>query len=227
MPEKYRIETHAHTNVVSPCGHLSPEELVDGYTALGYAGLVVTDHLVDRLPVFRGKASWAARVDVFYSGYEAVREAARGSTLTVYPGFELTFEALPGHDFLVYGIDAGVLRDLPEVYAMNPLAFKARAEALGALVFQAHPFRGRGPAEVRLLDGLEVYNGNPRHDSANELAHAFARKHGLKAISGSDAHQHDDIGRGGITLQSLPTTIHDLVRCFRESSETIGLIEMA
>lgn len=223
MPE-YCIETHAHTDIVSPCGRLSPRELVDAYTQAGYAAIVTTDHLTATLPLFRGVASWRDRVHRFYSGYRAVRREAAGTGLTVLPGFELTFAAMPGYDFLVYGIDEPTLADMPDVTTLDPWTFRELATAVGALVFQAHPFRSDRPADPALLDGVEVFNGNPRHDSANERAAVFAAEHGLLAISGSDTHQQDDVARGGITLPGVPFSGVDLVEWYRASPGEVGLL---
>jgi len=51
-----------------------------------------------------------------------------------------------------------------------------------------------------LIDGVEIYNGNPRHNSSNHLALEYARKNGLKMLSGSDFHQVQDAARGGIIV---------------------------
>lgn len=40
----YKIETHLHTPLISPCAVLSPEELVLSYKEAGYAAVTVTDH---------------------------------------------------------------------------------------------------------------------------------------------------------------------------------------
>ena len=221
---RHRIETHSHTNVVSPCGYLSPLDLVQGYSRAGYSGLVVTDHLVSSLPIFLDIESWPERVGLFFSGFRAVQDAAKGSNLVVYPGFELTFTELPGRDFLVYGIDEKRLTEMPDVCAMNPAAFKGLAAEVGALVFQAHPFRKNQPVGPDLIDGLEVHNGNPRHDSQNDLASAYVERYGLLSCSGSDAHRLEDIGRCGITLPELPASVFDLIRWWREASDEIELL---
>lgn len=218
------IETHAHTNVVSPCGCLSPTVLASEYSRAGYSGLVVTDHLVSSLPIFRDIESWPERVHRFFSGFRAVRDAARGSDLVVYPGFELTLAELPGRDFLVYGIDEKLLAEMPDVCEMNLTAFKGLAAEVGAVIFQAHPYRKNLPVDPEFIDGLEVYNGNPRHDSRNDLASAFAAQHGLLACSGSDAHRPEDIGRCGVALPELPASIFDLVRWWSESPDEIELL---
>ena len=66
------------------------------------------------------------------------------------------------------------------------------------------------PASDDLLDGLEVYNGNPRHDSQNDKALSYAEKHNLKMISGSDFHENEDLARGGIVAE-LPEKMSELI----------------
>ena len=44
MESLWRVETHAHTAPVSPCGRLAPEQLVEQVRAAGYDALFVTDH---------------------------------------------------------------------------------------------------------------------------------------------------------------------------------------
>ena len=222
MPE-YRIETHAHTDLVSPCGRLSPAELVSGYLDAGYSGLIVTDHFVQSLPVFAGVSSWRDRVHAYFAGYRAVRDAARGTGLAVYPGLELSFARVP-NDFLVYGLDEEALVEMPEPFLMEPSQFRRLAAAAGALVFQAHPFRGVGPAAPRLLDGVEVYNGNRRHDSRTRLAADFAERHALLAISGSDTHLAEDIGSGGVVFPELPASIHEFTELYRRAPSEIALL---
>ena len=69
----------------------------------------------------------------------------------------------------------------------------------GGLLVQAHPFRsGMKIADPKLLDGIETYNGNFRHDSRNDIAKIWADKHDLIKLSGSDFHQIEDLARGGI-----------------------------
>lgn len=214
----HRLETHVHTNVVSPCSRLAPQEIVRGYLRAGYSGIIVTDHLIATLPIFRGVPSWRERVHRFFSGYRAVRGAAAGTRLAVLPGFELTYPDVRGRDFLVYGIPEETLADMPDVSALDPERFKPLATAAGALVFQAHPFRNGRPVNPALVDGVEVLNAHPRHDSRNELAAAFAEEHALLTIGGSDAHEVDDIGRSGLLLPELPETVGDLVRWYKDAS---------
>ena len=40
----YRIELHAHTKPVSPCGEMLPEQLVQAYADAGFHAVVITNH---------------------------------------------------------------------------------------------------------------------------------------------------------------------------------------
>ena len=63
------------------------------------------------------------------------------------------------------------------------------------LLIQAHPFRGYVKCQdAALLDGVEVFNGNPRHDSHNDRALAFAQANHLLMTAGSDVHESMDPG---------------------------------
>jgi len=158
----------------------------------GYSAVVITDHNVP------GSTRTAKQCARFARGYELAGRAGEKLGITVLPGMELRFASEGYNDFLVYLPDAALYkqRSLPE---MTPQAFKRLADERGMLVYQAHPFRSYlfvEPPEV--LHGVEVYNGNPRHDSRNTLALAYAQEHGLAMLSGSDVHQAHDPGSGGI-----------------------------
>ena len=51
---------------------------------------------------------------------------------------------------------------------------------------------------IKYIDGIEVNNGNPRQSSRNDIARIWADMFGLRKISGSDFHQPEDVGLGGI-----------------------------
>ena len=62
-----------------------------------------------------------------------------------------------------------------------------------------------------LIDGIEVFNGNPRHDSRNETAKHWAERFGLLSTSGSDFHWREDLARGGILTETPITTCAELI----------------
>lgn len=208
----YKWDPHVHTSEVSPCGRLSGRRLVDLYQAAGYAGLVVTDHYTPDNPALTGRENRVAR---FLAGYRQAKERGRAIGLTVLLGMELRF-AGEGNDYLVYGVDEDFLLAYPDLCQLGLPRFHALAAARGLLVYQAHPFRtGCTPGDPRYLDGVEIMNGNPRHESRNELAAEFADAHGLRMLSGSDCHQEEDIGRGGFTVREKIVDMADLVRVLR------------
>lgn len=127
------------------------------------------------------------------------------------------------NDYLIYGVTEDFLVEYPELYKLSLAALHSLTKANGMLLYVAHPFRSyMQPVDPRLLDGAEVFNGNPRHKSQNHLALAFAEEHGLLKISGSDFHQRVDLGIGGVALKERVTDIHDLVPILR--AEDLGLI---
>ena len=104
-----------------------------------------------------------------------------------------------------YGSYDELLADPERVMSEGLEAFAPKYRADGALLIQAHPFRGKcTPAPAELLDGVEVLNLNPRHDSRNDLALAYAEEHHLLMTAGSDCHRPGDEGTTGILAETLP-----------------------
>lgn len=186
----YRYETHLHTSVTSACSVFTPEEVVEKYTRLGYAGIFVTDHYL------RGNSSvprdlpYEERVARYFDGYRAVKKCAEGSGLSVFFGVEISHW---GTDFLFYGLDEDWYRNNPEIMTETPKKFCRRAREAGALVIQAHPYREAFYIDhIRLfpdeVDGLEIIN-TCNSERANGLARTLAIAYGLVPVAGSDIHR--------------------------------------
>lgn len=201
-----KIEMHAHTSEVSPCAKVPAEEMVKACAEAGYQGVVVTDHFNDYvLESFPGSAR--DRVTRYLEGYQRAQEAGAKLGIQVILGMESCIAGGP-EDFLVYGIGMDFFYQNPRFYQYSQeQAFKACQE-YGALFFQAHPCRSYcKPRDLHLLDGVEVFNGNPRHENNNRRARKWAEKYHLGIFtSGSDFHQLEDAGKGGIIL---PSDVHD------------------
>jgi len=58
---------------------------------------------------------------------------------------------------------------------------------------------------------MEIYNGNPRHDSQNYTAEIYAGQNGLLKLSGSDCHHSVDVGRGGIAVNKRVSSTRELI----------------
>ncbi|MGQ9779281.1 MAG: PHP domain-containing protein [Bacillota bacterium] len=214
----YRYDLHVHTKETSGCGRVPARRVVDLYREIGYHGIVITDHYLQDFFSGLGPQPWPEKVARFLAGYHAAAARGREVGLRVFFGLELRFADDP-LDYLVYGVNEEFLRAHPELLAEDLPRLRALATAGGFLVYQAHPFRpGSSPAPPELLDGVEVYNGNPRHDSRNHLALEFARRHGLGMVSGSDFHQPEDLGRGGIEVTEEIVRPEELVEILRRQN---------
>lgn len=220
----YKYDTHVHTAETSPCGRVRAAKMIRLYKEAGYDGVVITDHyysgFFNRL-IF---LSWKKKVDVYLSGYKAaVREGGKLG-LDVILGMEIRFDGDP-NDYLVYGMDEQFLKENRELYKLGLEKFRSLASGKNLMLIQAHPFRPNMiPADPGLIDGVEIYNGNPRHDSCNHLALAYARKNNLLMTSGSDFHQPQDLARGGIVVRRRIKTPAGFVEAIRER-EITRLIE--
>ena len=193
--KKYLYEMHFHTKNTSNCANVSAEKAVEEYIKAGYDGIVVTDHLSTSTYMKYGREllSWQKKVDFFLRGYNAAKKAAAGR-INVLLGMELRFKTSEGdNDYLVYGITEDFLYEHPELLNLNIKKFYKLAQENGFLVFQAHPFRvGMKVTNPNFIDGIEIYNGNPRHNSSNDIAEMWAKKYDLMVTSGSDYHEYED-----------------------------------
>lgn len=213
---QYKIDMHVHTGRVSPCGKVSATEIVNLYKQSGYNGIVITDHFYDGYFDSLGCASWECKVDDFLSGYmEAFKEGNRIG-LNVILGMELRFTG-SANDYLVYGINEAFLKENPEFFNLSLTDFNKLIENNNIIIYQAHPFRaGLTTADPSLIDGVEVLNGNPRHNSNNHRAYEFALENNLRMISGSDFHQIQDLARGGIVVSENISSSEELAGLLKE-----------
>ena len=149
---------------------------------------------------------------MFLSGYNDLKAALDGR-MTVLLGMEIRFYDHP-NDYLVYGVTEEFLRNNGDLMAMKPKSFSKLSHENGLLFVQAHPFRRDMQVEDwNLLDGYEIGNMNPRHKSNNDIAEAWAKKHGKTVVtSGSDFHQIEDVALGGIYFKNEIKTNEDLVK---------------
>ena len=221
--ERYLYEMHAHTSDVSPCASVPAQEVVCVYEEAGYTGLVLTDHMSKR--IFRQSgapdesAPWKEKVDFFLRGYRKAKKSARN--IQVLLGMEICFYENE-NDYLVYGFQEDFLYENPDLLHLGIAAFSKLAHENGLFIYQAHPFRNKMTVvSPSLLDGIEVHNANPNHDSRNDIALQWANKFGLKMVSGSDFHESGAHARGGIILPEFVTTEKELIGFLKNDPQLI------
>lgn len=216
----FKIETHLHTKHTSPCGQLTAEQIVDGYLAAGYSGLILTDHYCRDtfLNLNTDPRDSRNALEAFLVGYRYLLQEGEERGLKVYRGAEVRFDG-SWNDYLLYGYSDELLQDPEAVFSMGVEAFYELARADGALLIHAHPYRNGGmPTSAAALDGVEVLNTNQDHDNRNDLALEFAQKNCLLKTSGSDCHGMKHIGKGGIMVDSLPESDEELVALLRSGN---------
>ena len=215
----FKIETHAHTSEVSPCALVPAETVVYHHAEAGYKGLCITDHFNSHT---LGSGAPRRRAERFLAGYRKAAGAAERAGIALYLGAELKFDGPAPCEYLLFGLHPEMIGDLIPLLRGGVKELFGYAERSALALFQAHPFRrGQSPALPMYLHGIETHNGNPRHRSRNDLALQFAHHNGLRELSGSDYHQSDDIGRGGILAPTLPKDGAGLARLLLQGEYTL------
>ena len=208
-----KIEMHCHSAPASRCGKIGVDVIVPELKRCGYDAVVLTNHYFN--------VDTRSPEEIFgqmVCDYEDMKCLGDEIGLKVFFGTELRF-AGSSNDYLLYGMTPNELRDMGPIYELDPERFLAQKPE-HVLIYQAHPFRKnmtRTPAEF--LDGIEIYNGHPGHESQNDLALARAREFGMLVMSGSDTHFEEGIARGGVYLPSMPKNERELAQMLRGVTE--------
>ncbi len=210
---EYLYEMHAHTKEVSNCAVATAKDLVESYNGTEYKGIVLTNHLNEMTfkRIHMEDASWDEKIDHFLSGYNILKKEA-GDRFNVLLGVEINFYNT-ANDYLVYGVTEEFLRSNGDLMAMDLEELSKITHENGLLLVQAHPFRrDMEVADWKLLDGYEIFNGNPRHYSSNEIAEEWAKFHNKSLVlSGSDFHEIEDAGIGGVYFNKEIKTNEELL----------------
>ena len=175
------VDLHMHTNHSHDCS-IEPAELVGHAVAEGLGAIAVTDH------------------NVFSGALETV-ELARGGNLIVIPGEEVKTD----RDGEVIGLF--LHEEIPRGMTFTDTVAAIRGQ--DGVVYVPHPFDRMhsipSPATLHHhlpeIDVFEVYNARLLFDAYNDEALRFARKYGLLAGAGSDAHVLQGVGTGALRMR--------------------------
>lgn len=217
----FLYELHAHS---SPCsgGGSNITDHIDFLRKRGFSGMVITNHFYHGDTKIDRSLPWSDFVDAYAEDFERGKQAAKLVDFDLLFGIEEHIG--DGKEILIYGITPDFLYRHPDFVHADLAAIVRMVHEEGGLVFQAHPYRERWyiaePGlceEYRLLDGIETVNGGNTPEE-NAKAVALAEEKGLRAISGSDAHDFHDAGRSGISSPVRLKTNADLVACLKKRS---------
>ena len=191
-----RLDLHVHSQY-SPDSVLTVEGVASRLASLGFHGFALTDHnTVD------GHAQLASL-------------RGRFPDLVLVPGVEISTDE--GH-LLAYGISLAPPSRLPVAQTIEWVRDR------GGVCVLAHPFRfshgvGRVVAEGACVTAIETVNGH-NSPGANRRAADVAKRRGLGATAGSDAHQPADLGRAFTEFPEGTKTVEAVLEAMRKGSMT-------
>ena len=201
----YQYDLHVHTSQTSPCASMSGADQVRAYKKLGFTGIMITDHYYEGFFERNPYPTWRDSMNRYFAGYFDAKEEGDKIGLDVFQSAEVTL-AVNKKDYLVFGIDSDFFYIHEKLYNLSEKAFIELVHSEGGMVFAAHPFRREESVyPYGDIDGVEGINGNPR--SLNDLAQKYARERNLLMCSGSDAHNPEDAGTGGIVTEQKITNV--------------------
>ena len=150
----YRYETHLHTLPASKCAKASVRENLEAYKALGFAGVFMTNHFIDGNIGIDRTHSFEERIEFYYADYEEAKKIGAELGIAVFDGVEMSYG---GTDFLIYGLHKDWFLAHPEIDGMKKSEELQLLMDAGALIIQAHPYRGGTTVlNTDFLDGVEI-----------------------------------------------------------------------
>lgn len=218
----YRIELHAHTSPASPCGRATPEEVIRAYKAIGFDAVVIDNHFIYQTDGTDKKEFIDRYLDDFY------RAEAHGKSLgvKVFLGAEIRFTE-NANDYLVFGMNRQILEEIYDLLPYGLSNFRKVFSMPDSLLVQAHPGRnGMEEVDPALLDGVEILNLHPNHNSRNGLTSAMTKANGFPVVTaGSDFH-HPNQGHEGLAAlltSHLPEDSFGISRILRSGDYLLEL----
>lgn len=201
----FKTELHLHTSPVSRCATVTPEDVVNKYAALGFRGLVITNH-IDPGSLSYSEDEWVSR---YLADYDATVKAAEKFGIYVYLGAEIRFTE-NANDYLVYGADEELIALAWRHIDKGIEKFYKAAKSDKNLILQAHPFRDNMERNYTSeLDGIEVFN-MALHNARIPLAARFAAENPGVITGGNDLHYQDNYPIFATRFRSAPENCYEL-----------------
>ncbi len=213
---KYKYDMHVHTSPVSTCADCSPEETVDFYIAAGYSGFVLTNHF--NTGVMQEHTSKEDFCAYYLQDYRKAKKYAQTKRLEVILGMEIRFPENT-NDYLVYGINEDDVYKAYEYIFKDYKTFYAEFKTDNNIIIQAHPFRNSATLmDLNYLDGVEVFNMHPNHNSRIALAAKLVNDNpGLLITGGTDFHHEGHQGICATCTKNRIKTSRDIAELIKSS----------
>ncbi|MBQ3038845.1 MAG: PHP domain-containing protein [Clostridia bacterium] len=183
MKKTFKTELHAHTTPASSCSQITPEYMVEMYKNNGYTSVTITNHFV-----YDNNGSPTDKIKFYLDDFYKTKEIAQKDGINIILGAEIRFSENI-NDYLVYGIDENDLYKIEQLLGYGIDNFYKEFKNKRNIIIQAHPFRDNIVlANPQSIDGIEVFNMHPGHNSRIGFAAKHARDNNLIPICGSDYH---------------------------------------
>ncbi len=215
----YRIELHAHTSPASGCSRVPGDRLAENFKNAGYDAVVITNHfgrgtLVD---YYQAKSKEES-LEKYLADYDLAKQTGEKIGLKVYLGAEIRFENVNDNDYLLFGMDEELLSVAYDYIDKTPEEFYTEGKDSRTLFVQAHPFRDRmTQLAPEYLDGFEVFNLHPNHNSRIAFAERYAmERHIALRTIGTDYHYETYENLCATRFAELPEDSFALARILRQ-----------
>ena len=204
---RYKYDLHVHTSPVSACGDLTPCEVVNRYAELGFQGVVITNHFSES--VLRGFKTKEDFLEYYLNDYRNAVENGKKHGLQVFLGLEIRFPE-NNNDYLVYGIDETDVLCAYDYIFTDYETFYREFKTDKNLIVQAHPFRSScSLQQLDIIDGIEVYNMHPGHNSRVALAAKLVHDNPRLCVTGGTDFHHE--GHQGMCAMCLKEKVCDSI----------------
>ncbi len=211
---KYRTELHAHTSPASSCSEIPPEDLAVIYKELGYNAVTVANHFS-----YEYQDSTKQQViERFFSDFERAKKKGNEIGINVILAAEIRFEENE-NDYLIYGVTRKMMEEIYDLLPYGVENFRRVYSMPDSVFLQAHPFRDdMEVVDPAILDGIEVFNLHPNHNSRVGIASVYAREQHFPIITaGSDFHHKNRKHEGvsAILTKTLPSESFDIAEILK------------
>jgi predicted metal-dependent phosphoesterase TrpH len=200
---RYHFDFHTHSFFSSDAAS-KPEKMIEVAKSKGLSGIAITDHNTCRV------------VDYCLQKGLMRKDGLPVDDFLILPGVEVS--TAEGH-LLCIGIT------LPDRKGIPATEVAEEIRTGGGIPIPAHPFdrwRAGIPPEVMEkmhLEVVEAFNAAVTWKSYNQQARAYAEKHSLRMIAGSDAHHPTAIGVCWTTLELESLSLANVLRQLPQATQ--------
>lgn len=180
----YKTELHCHTSPASTCADFSVREALKLYSEAGYTSIAITNHFQ-----YNPLTKNSDKIATLLKDYKEAKKLGEKYSINVIFAVELRFNEGNANDYLFYGVEPEQMQEIATYLETDVEEFYKNYKNDKNILIQAHPFRDRNyPANPDFVDGIEVFNLHPGHNSRIGIAAKHARKYGKIITAGSDFH---------------------------------------